>query len=139
MFVCYFFSMRKKRRNRQPSNHPHQLQCMWHCDDPLQVISGRVAHPNPQTSATLTDYVISCHFLCRPAWSVFASWFCRFADSRGTVLFCIIRLWFGLWGCTVVHTFSPLFLACDLSCLTSPLHHWRMDGWMLLLPLTLSP
>lgn len=100
-------------------------------------ISSRVGCPRciPQTSATYPECVISCHFLCRPAWCVFASWFCIFADSRGMVTFRNIRLCFSLWECTLVGTFSPLFYPC----MTSPVSPLpSVDGWMGLLPLTLS-
>lgn len=56
-------------------------------------ISSRVGRSRciPQTSATYPECVISCRFLCRPAWCVFASWFYRFADSRGMVTFRNVR------------------------------------------------
>lgn len=59
------------------------------------------------------------------------------ADSRGIVMFCIIRLWFRLWGCTLVCRFSPFFLPCvtsPVSPLPSITEGW-MDGWCFLLSL----
>lgn len=131
-----FFSTRKERKTRQPSTRPHHSSI---CGTTMTSasISSRVGCPRciPQTSATYPECVISCHFPCRPAWCVFASWFCIFADSRGMVTFRNIRLWFSLWECTLVGIFSPLFYPCMISP-GSPLP--SMDGWMGLLPLTLS-
>lgn len=74
-------------------------------------ISSRVGRSRciPQTSATYPECVISCRLPRRPAWCVFASWFHRFADSRGMVTFCNVRL----WAHTNRHVFPPLSSSCD--------------------------
>lgn len=137
MIACYFFPQERKEK---PDNPPPVPISSSICGTTMTSasISSRVGRPRciPQTSATYTECVISCHFLCRPAWSAFASWFCIFADSRGMVTFCSIRLWFRLWECTLVGTFCPLFHPC----MTSPVSPLLsiMDGWMGLLPVTLS-
>lgn len=136
MFVCYFFPRERKEKTDNPLTIPISSSVCGTMVTPASY-SGRVGHPryNPQTSPTLTDYIISCHFLCRLAWLVFVSWFCIFADSRGIVTFCNIRFWFRLWGYTHFPlSFIPVWpLLCDL------FPPSLEDGWMLLLPVTLSP
>lgn len=137
MIACYFFPQERKEK---PDNPPPVPISSSVCGTTMTSasISSRVGCPRciPQTSATYTECVISCHFLCRPAWSLFASWSCISADSRGMVTFCSIRLWFRLWECTLVGTFSPLFHPC----MTSPVSPLPSitDGWMGFLPLALS-
>lgn len=131
MIACYFFPQERKEK---PDNPPPVPISSSVCGTTMTSasISSRVGCPRciPQTSATYTECVISCHFLCRPARSLFASWFCIFADSRGMVTFCNIRLWFRLWECTLVGTFSPSLPSLhDLPCLTSATHHGWMDGF----------
>lgn len=50
----------------------------------------------------------------------------------------VFRLWFRLWGCTLVDTFSPLFLPCvtsPVSPLPSIIGGW-MDRWCFFLSLS---
>lgn len=132
MFVCYFFPRERKEKTDNPLTIPISSSVCGTMVTPASDQWQSWPSQIQPTNLFHFDYVISCHFLCRLAWSVFASWFCIFADSRGIVTFCNIRFWFRLWG----YTHFPLSSPCDLSCVTSALHHWRMDGCCFFLSLS---
>lgn len=123
--ACYFFFSTKKGKKKPDSPPPVPIDS-GPCGTTMTSasIGSGAGHPRciPQTSATRAECVISCCFLCRPARSVFASWFYIFADSRRVVTFCSVRFSFRFWECMLMGTFSLLFRPR----LTSPIH----PAWM---------
>jgi len=130
-----FFPQERKEKTDNPPPVPISSSICGSTMTSASIGSG-VGRPRciPQASATYTECVISRHFLCRPAWSVFASWFRIFADNRGMVTFRNNGLWFRLWECLLVGTFPHLFHPCvNFSHLCHP--SW-MDGQVVVFSLS---